>query len=223
MILDFKNLHVGITNRCRLLCPVCARTSIGGRFIQNMFDLDQEHFTKFLVDSEPETILFCGNWGDPVYAKDFISTVREVKRNNPKCKVAIHTNGSGKSTEWWEELISVLNDCDVLHFSIDGTPDNFNTYRINAKWDDVENAAKSCIAYKKKQGYGPSITWKYIVFSYNQDSILEAYKLSKAMNFDDFLLQPSLVEETGENSWLKMTDTFNKIEEKFNEQRRSLL
>jgi uncharacterized radical SAM superfamily Fe-S cluster-containing enzyme len=214
---NFKDLHVGLTNRCRLLCPECARTSVGGRYIQNMFDLDIEYFKKFLIEAQPERILFCGNWGDPIYSKDLVGLVKSLKHNNPKLEITIHTNGSGKSTEFWQSMTDVMNYNDTLVFSIDGSPDNFNKYRINAKWDDVENAAKTCIEYKKQKGIGPKIYWKHLVFSYNQDTIKLSYELSKTMGFDLFFLQHSLVDETNENTWLSTTKPFNEIEKEFND------
>lgn len=214
---NFKFLHVGLTNRCRLLCPECARTSTGGRYIQNMFDLDVEYFKNFLLTAQPQIILFCGNWGDPIYSKDLVGLVKSLKNHNPSLEIQIHTNGSGKSTEWWQSLMSVLNEHDYLIFSIDGTPENFNKYRINAKWDDVENAAKTCIAYKKENATGPNIYWKHLVFSYNQDTLRSSYDLSKTMGFDSFFLQHSLVNETGENVWLATTKPFDEIEREFND------
>lgn len=214
---NFKDLHVGLTNRCRLLCPECARTPVGGRFIQSMFDLDIEYFKKFLIEVQPERILFCGNWGDPIYSKDFVSLIRSLKLNNPNLEIKIHTNGSGKSTEWWQSLMSVMNSRDLLIFSIDGSPDNFNKYRINAKWEDVSNAAKTCIEYKKLNDYAPKIYWKHLVFSYNQDTINSSYELSKTMGFDLFFLQHSLVDEANENAWLATTKPFNEIEKEFND------
>ena len=213
---DFKNLHIGLTNRCRLLCPECPRTS-GGKYIQSIFDLDIEYFKKFLTDVRPSNILFCGNWGDPIYAKDFVGLIRTLKEQNQELVIMIHTNGSGKSTDWWQSLMSVLNNHDILIFSIDGTPENFNKYRINAKWDDVENAAKTCIEYKKIQGNGPRICWKHLVFSYNQDTLKSSYELSNAMGFDLFFLQHSIVDTENENAWLAPTKPFNKIEEEFND------
>jgi MoaA/NifB/PqqE/SkfB family radical SAM enzyme len=213
---DFRDLHVGLTNRCRLLCPECPRTS-GGKYIQNIFDLDVEYFKNFLTNVQPSRILFCGNWGDPIYAKDFVGLIKVLKEQNQRLEIIIHTNGSGKSTEWWQSLMSVLNTHDILIFSIDGTPENFNKYRINAKWEDVENAAKTCIDYKKKQPNGPKICWKHLVFSYNQDTLKSSYELSNDMGFDLFFLQHSIIDIENENAWLATTKPFNEIEEEFND------
>ena len=211
-MIDFNNLHVGLTNRCRLECPECARTSLGGRYIQKMFDLDVEYFKKFFINCDPTMILFCGNWGDPIYSKDFIGLIRSIKTSNPNCAVWIHTNGSGKRTEWWEELMSVLQYNDILVFSIDGSPENYNKYRINSQWEDVENAARIAITTRNKLGTSTRIEWKHLVFSYNEDTIDDAYNKSVELGFDKFFLQQSMVDTS---MWLTITRPFREIEQDF--------
>jgi MoaA/NifB/PqqE/SkfB family radical SAM enzyme len=222
---NFKNLHIGLTNRCRLLCPECPRNEPGAKYIHSMFDMEPDQFKKFLETCEPETILFCGNWGDPIYAKNFIELVEDIKLKFPKCKIFIHTNGSGKSVQWWERLMSVLNENDNLIFSIDGLPHNYNLYRINSHWDDVKTAIDTCISTKKKLNKSTKIIWKYLAFSYNQDDIIEAYKLSKEIGFNDFWLQEAYT--TPENSWLQITKEFHELYQNLmtekNEESRSFL
>jgi MoaA/NifB/PqqE/SkfB family radical SAM enzyme len=184
-----------------------------------MFDIDVEYFTKFLTLCNPEFILFCGNYGDPIYSKDFIGLIRILRTTFPELIIMIHTNGSGKDTAWWEELMSILGPKDTIVFSIDGTPDNYTKYRINSKWDDVENAVKTVISYKKKYNLTTQIQWKHLVFSYNENRIIEAYKLSIDMGFDDFLLQYGLVNMYEKNAWLQPSRPFHEIEEEFNEQK----
>lgn len=219
-IVDFSNLHVGLTNRCRLLCPECARTTVGGRYVHNMFDLDHEYFNNFLLNCGAKEILFCGNWGDPIYSKNFVELVESIKTNNPNVMISIHTNGSGKSIEFWKKLVSVLNEQDNLIFSIDGTPDNYNLYRINSKWEDVEQAVVAAIEQKQSMEHPPRITWKHIVFSYNENTIYQSYELSKTMGFDDFVLQQSMVND---QLWLKTKKTFTEIKEEFDEQKNQSL
>jgi MoaA/NifB/PqqE/SkfB family radical SAM enzyme len=222
---NFKNLHIGLTNRCRLLCPECPRNEPGAKYIHSMFDMEPDLIKKFLVTCEPETILFCGNWGDPIYAKNFIELLEDIKLKFSKCKIFIHTNGSGKNVQWWEHLMSVLNDNDNLIFSIDGLPHNYNLYRINSQWEDVKTAVDTCISTKKKLNKNTKVIWKYLAFSYNQDDINEAYKLSKEIGFNDFWLQESYT--TPEHAWLKITTEFHELYEKLmiekNEESRSFL
>lgn len=223
-MIDFKVLHVGLTNRCRLLCPECTRNSKNNKYIHSMFDINVDYFKKFLVDCDPWEILFCGNWGDPIYAEDFLGLVREIKASHTKARIIVHTNGTGKSTEWWEEFASLLGKNDIVFFSIDGTPENYTNYRINSKWDDVENAIKTCVATSAKLGKETEFFWKHLVFSYNENTIMQSYNKSKELGIG-FQLQESMVfgnalrTETGGGLWLRPTRPFSEIEAEFNEQK----
>jgi len=214
---NFQTLHIGLTNRCRLQCPECPRNSPDATYIHSMFDLDIEEFKKFILTCDPKLILFCGNWGDPIYAQDFIGLISLLRKNFKELKIIIHTNGSGKRKEWWERLISVLEKNDCLVFSIDGIPDNYTKYRINSKWDSVELAIKTCIEYKKIHNKGPSIEWKYLVFSFNENTIDQAYTLSQQYGFDKFYLQQSMVDNSdgARNKWLTINRPFRDIENEF--------
>jgi len=222
---DFKHLHIGLTNRCRLLCPECPRNEPGAKYIHSMFDMEPDQFLKFLETCKPESILFCGNWGDPIYAKNFIELLKDVKLKFAKCKIFIHTNGSGKSVQWWERLMSVLNENDTLIFSIDGLPHNYNLYRINSQWEDVKTAVDTCISTKNKLNKNTQVIWKYLAFSYNQDDISDAYRLSKEMGFNDFWLKEAFI--TPEHAWLHITKEFQELYQKLmtekNEENRSYL
>lgn len=223
-MIDFEVLHVGLTNRCRLLCPECTRNSPNNKYIQSMFDINVEHFKKFLVDCNPVEILFCGNWGDPIYSEDFLGLLREIKNSHSRARIIIHTNGTGKSIEWWEEFASLLEKNDIVFFSIDGTPENYTKYRINSKWDDVENAINTCVATSAKLSKETTFFWKHLVFSYNENTIMESYKKSQELGID-FQLQQSMVfgeaqhTESGGGTWLRPSRPFSEIEKEFNEQK----
>lgn len=215
-MIDFKHLHIGLTNRCRLQCIECARTATGGRFFNSLYDLDVEYFKQFLFKVQPEDILFCGNWGDPIYAKDFIGLVQFINENIKNCKITIHTNGSGKSSAWWEKLVSVLKRDDVLIFSIDGVPTNYTQYRKLSTWEDVEMAVTTSINTRDKLQTGVQIKWKYLVFGFNEHTIMDAYRLSKDMGFDDFFLQHAIVFE---DMSLQTSRPFEDIKREFYEQK----
>jgi len=193
-----------------------------------MFDIDIKHFKKFLVDCRPWEVLFCGNWGDPIYAEDFLGLVREIKSTYSLARIIVHTNGTGKSTKWWEEFASLLGKNDIVFFSIDGTPENYTKYRINSKWDDVENAIKTCVETSAKLDKKTEFFWKHLVFSYNENTIMESYKKSKELGIG-FQLQHSMVfgnaalTETGGGTWLRPSRPFSEIEAEFNEQKNNTL
>jgi hypothetical protein len=150
--------------------------------------------------------------------------LKEIKESHNSTRIVIHTNASGKSTAWWEEFTSLLNENDVVFFSIDGTPTNYIKYRINSKWEDVENAVKTCVATSARLNTKTKFIWKHLVFSYNENTIMESYKKSKELGIS-FNLQESMVPddtvktETGGGSWLKPTRPFSEIEAEFNEQK----
>jgi hypothetical protein len=167
----------------------------GSKYIHNMRDLDTDFFKDFLSDSSVKKILFCGNWGDPIYAKDFLGLIKQIKKQNANCSVTIHTNGAFKATSWWKELVGILLDNDRLVFSIDGVPDNYTKYRKNSNWASVENAIKTVVDTNRELCKNISVEWKYIVFAYNETTIEEAYELSKKLGFSRFFLQEALVSE----------------------------
>lgn len=187
---DFSNFHVGLTNRCRLSCPACARTNIETKLSDKIFDMDPAVYRTALLRWNPKEILFCGNYGDPIYAAGFLELIKSLKENNPLMKIKISTNGTGKTTEWWRELMSYLNFNDVITFAVDGLPTNFMKYRVNAKWSDLENAVRACTSFIKPNGEERAfIKWKYIIFKYNENDIIQAWDLSKKLGVDGMFLK----------------------------------
>jgi hypothetical protein len=99
--------------------------------------------------------------------------------------LTITTNGSYKTQEWWEALVDNLTSSDIINFSVDGTPDNFTQYRVNADWDSIQIgmevvAKSSCDS-----------AWKYIPFAFNQQDIEKVEKLSNSIGIKNFRVEPS--------------------------------
>ena len=181
-----RGFHIEPTNICTLKCPGCART----RFIQqwpqhwNNHSVDVDVLMNFLdIDISGKTMLLCGNYGDPIYHKDFIKLVDKFKQRG--AVISIITNGSYKDKNWWEELTARLDATDTVTFSIDGLPENFTQYRINADWVSISEAIKVCVSAMC------GTAWKYIPFSYNQNNIDQARALSTELGIDNFELSYS--------------------------------
>lgn len=176
------SLHLEATSRCRLACPRCARTDLLSKGLLRNTDIDISALEQF-IDVPLEDINLCGNLGDPIYHPKFIELVQMLQTKTDT--VSITTNGSGKSTKWWQTLNSVLRTTDRIKFSIDGLPNNFTEYRINADWDSVKRGIDISVQ-------GPAyITWKYIPFKFNEENIEQAKLLSEDLGFDRFVLDPS--------------------------------
>ena len=134
-------------------------------------------------DLSGKKINLCGNYGDPIYHPEFHNLVKELKQRG--CDIDITTNGSYQKAEWWQQLAEMLDLTDTLTFSVDGTPENFTQYRINADWPSIEQAMKICSKSRVHT------IWKYIVFSYTVDDIESAKQLSESLNISTFQIEKS--------------------------------
>jgi hypothetical protein len=135
------------------------------------------------IDLTGKKIRLCGNYGDPIYHPDFFNLVDQLKKRG--CSVDIETNGSHKTKEWWQQITTVLDASDTIYFSVDGIPENFTIYRVNADWMTIESAMKVCAESSAKT------IWKYIPFLYNQDHIDQARQLSQQLGLTEFQLDYS--------------------------------
>ena len=178
-------LHVEPSTRCTLACPKCERTTFIDKFGKKNFaitDLDIATFEHF-VDVKPDRIDLCGNSGDPIYHRDFLSLVSVAKNLSPCVKIT--TNGSRKTAAWWHQLCKQLDHRDLIVFSIDGTPENFTQYRVNADWPSIRVGIEVCAEYAVRT------RWKYIPMSFNEHDIDDVRELSQQLGMDHFYLYKS--------------------------------
>lgn len=186
MIDNIVGFHIEPTNICTLKCPGCARTRFINQWPQHWKNhtLDVNELFRFLdINLFKKRFLLCGNYGDPIYHPDCIGFVKKIKERG--ASVTIVTNGSYKSPEWWQELTELLDSTDIIKFSIDGLPENFTQYRINADWPSIEQGIKICV-----QSSCQTI-WKYIPFLYNQSDIKQAEMLSEQLGITHFVVDRS--------------------------------
>jgi len=183
---DIDGLHIELTNLCTLKCPACLRTQLIKRWPQHWknYNLDLDNLTKFIdIDLQGKVITFSGNTGDPIYHPKFHSFVEYFKQRGAVLRII--TNGSYRSEEWWNKTVSYLDSTDTVVFSVDGLPENFTQYRINADWQSIQIGMQTCIQASCKT------VWKYILFNYNEHNIADAERLSQDMGFDVFKIEKS--------------------------------
>ena len=179
--MNISGLHIEPTNICTLKCSGCARTRFIDKWPQHWHNhnIDINQLLKFLdIDLTGIRINLCGNYGDPIYHPDLIEFVDKLKQQG--AILSITTNGSYKKTDWWKNFVKVLTVNDTIVFSVDGTPENFTQYRINADWNSIHEAMTVCALSSCKT------KWKYIPFSYNQETIESARQLSNQIGIDEF-------------------------------------
>jgi len=173
------NLHVELTSKCTLECPLCDRTWFYKKFKKRLIhQIDTSALLKF-IGSNKELYL-CGNNGDPIYHPNFLRICKELKQKNNS--LIIVTNGSARKLKFWSLLSEILKEEDEIQFSIDGLENTNHLYRKNSNWIQIMQGVNIMAKSMAK------MTWKFIVFKHNQHQIDEAKKLSEDLGFKKFIL-----------------------------------
>lgn len=181
---QFYHWHLEPSAVCTLKCPRCPRNEHPDTpwLNKNMtLEFVKKFFTPDLLQHQVKRVTMCGDVGDPIYCKEYIEICRYIKGINPKIHIFTITNGSYKKPEWWTELGSVLNQYDVINFSIDGYDDATNNlYRINSNWNSIVNG----VAALRQANKELHINWAMIVFRFNQDHIENIKQQAQWMGMD---------------------------------------
>lgn len=177
--------HIEISSKCTLKCPRCARTEVPDTLVNTELNLEffKRNFTPDFICNNVEKITFCGDDGDPIYAKDLIKVIQYIKSIKP-VKFVIVTNGSYKGTEWWQQLGVSLDYNDHIHFSLDGWDQESNEqYRVNSNWASIIRGIESFRFVSKAY-----MTWDAIAFKFNQNHLDHMKDLARQLRFDNFQL-----------------------------------
>ena len=182
---EITAVHLEITSRCQAKCPMCSRNLQGGK-VNPLIDLDEvtlEQFKEwFPIEfvTQLTSLYMCGNLGDPIIAKDTLEIFKYLKNNNPSIHLRMHTNGSGRNTNWWSEMARTGV---YVIFGIDGLADTHSIYRINTDWHKIINNAKTFISQ------GGKARWDMIVFQHNEHQVDECRTLSQELGFAEFTVK----------------------------------
>jgi MoaA/NifB/PqqE/SkfB family radical SAM enzyme len=182
---NVTDIHIELTDKCQASCPMCARNYLGGKerpFVgKNEITLEKfkEWFTPEFL-SQINNFYACGNYGDPIIAKDCLEIFKYVRENtNSSARLSIHTNGSARTTQWWAELAKVLEGPHDVTFGIDGYKESHVLYRRGTNWDKIiENAT----AFINAGGIAKIDT---LVFEHNQHEIESFKKDMLNLGFSD--------------------------------------
>ena len=179
-----EHWHIELCSKCSLKCPRCSRQEVPEGLTNKDLSLNwfKENFKSKLL-SDVRKITFCGDDGDPIYAKDFLSILSWLRSKNNKVQFLIITNGSYKTRTWWKQLADILDEKDHIHFSLDGwDQESNNLYRVNCNWNSIMQGIEemeSSSVYK---------TWAAIAFKFNEDKLEHMQEMAKSLGFDQFQL-----------------------------------
>ena len=187
---DIKTLHLEVTDKCNAACPMCARNINGGEDNPQLPEVElsiADVETMFPVEfvKQLDRMYMCGNYGDPIAAKDTLEIFQYFRNHNPKMTLSLHTNGSAKSTEWWTQLANTLGPKGYVVFSVDGLEDTNHLYRQNTVFNKIMTNAQAFI------DAGGRARWDYIVFAHNEHQVDEAEALATKMGFEKFQFKKS--------------------------------
>ncbi|CAB5221561.1 COG0535 Predicted Fe-S oxidoreductases [uncultured Caudovirales phage] len=179
---DIKTVHLEVTEKCQAGCAMCGRHSDVGDLNHHLTEteLTLEDCKKIFPVSfvkQLRRMYMCGNFGDPIFAKETLEIFEYFRDNNLAMDLAMYTNGGARNEEWWKNLAAL--DVKVI-FAIDGLEDTNHIYRQNVNWKRVMTSAKTYIAA------GGNAVWHYLVFKHNEHQIEDARSLSIEMGFADF-------------------------------------
>lgn len=160
-----KEINLDITYKCTLQCAGCNRQDADYTIVKN--EMTMEEFEK--VINKYDKIMFCGGQSDPIFHTKFIDFLKMCYDKNKKA--VVHTAASHKKKEWYDEAFDA-NPKAEWKFGIDGLPKDSHKYRIN---QDGQYLFERMLDAKNK---GLNVEWQYIIFDYNEDTQLDAYKLA---------------------------------------------
>ena len=187
---EIKTIHLEITAACNASCPMCARNINGGEVNPqlpqtelSLADIKRIFDPKFVT--QLDRVYMCGNYGDPVAARDTLETFTYFRTYNPNIHLSMHTNGSAKRPEWWAELARIIGRKGHVVFSLDGLEDTNHLYRQGTVWSKIMENAQTYI------NAGGRARWDYIVFAHNEHQVEAAEALSKQMGFERFQFKKS--------------------------------
>jgi len=137
---------------------------------------------EFILDLQK--ILACGNFGDPCACREFVDIYEYCREISPRMGLALNTNASLRTPDWWYRLGSVLREeqChgNYCTFSLDGLEDTNHIYRRGTDWSKIMENARAYIEA------GGIAHWDFIVFEHNQHQVDEAREMAKKMGFHNF-------------------------------------
>jgi len=187
---QLRDMHLEITNACQASCPMCPRNINSG--IENPLITVKEwtlaDFKKIMCKdtlSQLDGFYFCGNYGDPIIAKDLIPMIEYAVSINPQLFIRVHTNGGARTTDWWSRLASALPQRHEVIFALDGVGSTHSLYRVGTKYDTVINNATAFIQA------GGVAQWCFIKFKHNEHQEQQAKQIAEELKFAKFVVKNS--------------------------------
>ena len=179
---DVQWIQVEATTKCNAWCPGCARNKGGFELADNLVieDLDTDRYLEILKQfPNLQVVDFCGTYGDAIAAANIIELTNITKQYAKK--IILRTNGSLRSTSWWQEYADLLKDFDhEIWFCLDGLAGVHEIYRQATDFDTVIKNAQTFMAA------GGVAVWQFIPWQHNEHQIMDCMRMSQRLGFKRF-------------------------------------
>ena len=181
---SIEEIHVEVTNLCNAACPMCARNRNGHGLTDNPgwgHWVEGDELTVFSKDLiNLKKVYFCGTHGDPIAYPFLLAAVKYCKERN--LQVEIFTNGSLRSSDWWNKLLACLDKDDKIVFGIDGIETN-HLYRQNTDIKKILNNVKLAVSS------GIIVQWDFLAFKHNEHELEKCKDIAKELGVKKFRIR----------------------------------
>ncbi|MEI8185767.1 MAG: radical SAM protein [Chlorobiaceae bacterium] len=171
-------LKVEVCRYCDVQCLYCYMDKAN---VLYPFDLYMK-----LIDQFKDYIFLVSLYdiGEPLHNPHLLEYVKYANNNNVGTIISSSLSVE-KDDSYWIELVT--SGLDTLIVAIDGiTPEVYNYYRRNGKFDLIFSNLKKIIEYRNKYSSKLLVEWQMVDFEWNQHEQSEAKKMALAIGCDRF-------------------------------------
>ena len=188
-----SSIMIENTVNCNLNCLSCHREKIYSFRSKRTMSLEDIKKVSLQVKQGRIKRISYFNLGEPFLSKEIKKELEIIKEDNPDVVINISTNGTVLDSQEKREAALLA---DNVIFSIDGsTQDSLTRYRRSGDFDKAYSNMRSLLdlrnVLKRKK---PAITWKYLLFRWNDSKklILDAIKLAQEAGIDQLYFEKTL-------------------------------
>jgi len=188
-------------NICNLRCPGCHTGIKHPEMLQPRFMKLDNYKLMFNQVKDYALSVALYNWGEPLLNKQIFDIIDYTR--SQKVGTTIHSNLNHFNEQMADEIVK--SGLTHLYLSIDGASQEvYSQYRVKGHLDQVINNVKLLVeARKKANSKLPFITWKYLVFPFNQHEVSKAKALAMQIGVDNFEVF---------NAVIKLTDIYDEAD-----------
>tara|TARA_A100001388_G_C28763436_1_gene499169 strand:- start:672 stop:1613 length:942 start_codon:yes stop_codon:yes gene_type:complete len=186
-------IDIELTSFCNIKCKGCFRvqSSQADKILNKTYINLETIKEKFKKEMFPniKILNFCGSVDEPTTHPQFFEIMKHFSDWGAHMNIA--TNGSLRTTSWWEKLASILPRTHKVTWGIDGSDETSELYREGSNFKKVQKNFRAFI------NAGGRANWQFIVFEHNEHQLETAKQMAKAEGFEEFKTIISHRKDTG--------------------------